>query len=170
MNTQDIIKVLAEKGFDISELEVQSKIDAFSRAFRLPAEEAARAALSHFMSINKLSPAPAKSNRSVPAQTGQNHTQAAVSAPAQVLDAPYDVYDKVFGLIIKLSSRAPYRLASCAEVVKEAASVGITPIEVEETIKALIEKGKCIEPLIGQLYPIEKQIKAPLGVLPTAPN
>jgi len=148
MNTQDIVKTLAEKGFSISEPEVQSKIDAFSKTFRIPAEEAGRAALNHFISANKLS-----------APTGQIQNPVAVLAPAlpagaQKLHNATGISDRVFELIIEMSLRVPYRLANIAEIVKEAATVGISQKQVEEAVIALYAEGKCIEPFFGKIYPI----------------
>ncbi len=153
MNIQDIIKVLAEKGFDISELEVQSKIDAFSRDFSLPAEEAARAALSHFMSVNQLSAASAKSKGPAPGPAAQVQTPVSTPTTAQAAVTTRDINEKVFALIVELSSRVPYHLANLAEVIREAASAGIAQSRVEEAVKTLIENQRCIEPLIGELYP-----------------
>lgn len=150
MNTQDIVKALAEKGFSISEQEVQSKIDTFSKTFRLPAEEAVRAALNHFISTNKLS-----------APAGQIQTPVAPLTPTQTAaanqlhDAP-GISDRVFKLIIEMSRSVPFRLASYAELIKETAPLGYSQKQVEETVNALIAEGKCIEPLIGKLYPVSQ--------------
>jgi hypothetical protein len=151
MNTHDIVKTLAEKGLCISDQEVQSKIDAFSKTFRLPAEEAGRAALNHFISANKLS-----------APTGQIQNPVAVPAPAhaaaaQRLHSAPGISDRVFELIIEMSQRVPYRLVSCAEIVKEAATVGISQKQVEEAVSALDAEGKCIEPFFGKIYPISQR-------------
>ena len=151
MNTHDIVKTLAEKGFSISESEVQSKIDAFSKTFRIPAEEAGRAALNHFISANKLS-----------ASTGQIQNPVVAPAPAQAVaahqlhNAP-GINDRVFELIIEMSLRVPYRLANIAEIVKEAATLGISQKQVEEAVSALDSEGKCIEPFFGKIYPLSQR-------------
>ena len=150
MNTHDIVKTLAEKGFSISEPEVQSKIDAFSKTFRIPAEEAGRAALNHFISANKLS-----------ASTGQIQKVVApapaLPADAQKLHNAPGISDRVFELIIEMSLRVPYRLANIAEIVKEAATLGISQKQVEEAVSALDSEGKCIEPFFGKIYPISQR-------------
>jgi biotin operon repressor len=151
MNIQDVVKALTEKGFNISEQEVRSKIDTFSKTFRLPAEEAGRAALNHFISTNKLS-----------APAGQNQTPVAALTPTltaaahQLHDAP-GISDRVFKLIVEMSRRVPYRLASCPEIVKEAATMGISQKQVEEAVNALITEGNCIEPFFGKIYPISQR-------------
>ncbi|WAM22648.1 MAG: hypothetical protein OI715_00715 (plasmid) [Candidatus Methanoperedens sp.] len=153
MNTQDIVKALAEKGFSISDQEVQSKIDAFSKIFRLPTEEAARAALNHFISTNKLS-APIKNKVTAPVPTGQIQTPVAAPAPTQTAAA---ISDRVFKLIVEISRRVPHRLASCAEIVKEAASACISQKQVEDAVNTLNTEGKCIEPFFGKIYPISQR-------------
>jgi hypothetical protein len=145
MNTHDIVKTLTEKGFSISEPEVQSKIDAFSKTFRIPAEEAGRAALNHFISANK-----------------QIQTPVAAPAPAQVAVAPQlynapGISDRVFELIIEMSMRAPSRLANIDEIVKEAATMGISQKQAEEAVSALDAEGKCIEPFFGKIYPLSQR-------------
>lgn len=122
MNTNDIVKALAEKGFSISEQEVQSKISA-----------------------NKLS-APTGQIQNpfvapVPAQTSAAH---------QLHNAPGISY-RVFDMIIEISLHVPYRLANIAEIVKEAATVGISQKQVEEAVNALDAEGKCIEPVDEEL-------------------
>ncbi len=164
MNIGDIIKALAEKGISITEQEVQSKIGSFSRDFRLSAEEATRAALNHFISISKSSVASAKLKAPVAEATEQVLTPS--PALAQVDIASRDTSDNIFALIVKLSNCVPCRLASQTDIIREAASTGITPNEVEYAIKALVEKGKCIEPFIGKLYPLyaaETKSKIPHG-------
>jgi hypothetical protein len=151
MNSRDIVKALTEKGFSISEQEVQSKIDAFSKTFRLFAEEAARVALNHFISTNKLS---------TPA--GQNQTPVAPLTPTQTAAAPQrhdapGISDRVFKLIVEMSQRVPYRLANCAEIAKEAATMGISQKQVEDAVNALITEGNCIEPFFGKIYPISQR-------------
>ncbi len=160
MRTQDVVKALAEKGFSISEQEVQSKIDAFSKDFRLPAEEAGRAALNHFLSVNGLF-APIKNKVPTPAPTGQIQTPVATPATTQTAAAPLlhdapGISDRVFELIVEMSRSVPYRLASYAELIKETAPLGYSQKEVEETVNALIAEGKCIEPLIGKIYPVSQ--------------
>jgi DNA replicative helicase MCM subunit Mcm2 (Cdc46/Mcm family) len=56
-----------------------------------------------------------------------------------------------------MSQRVPYRLVSCAEIVKEAATVGISQKEVEEAVSTLDGEGKCIEPFFGKIYPISQR-------------
>ncbi|MFZ2411028.1 MAG: hypothetical protein WAW23_05620 [Candidatus Methanoperedens sp.] len=162
MNTQDVVKALAEKGFDISEQEVQSKIDTFSKTFRLPAEEAARAALNHFISTNKLS-APVKNKAPAPVPAGQIQTPAAEPVLAQTAAAPTSapqlrvatgISDRVFKLIKEMSQRVPYRLANYTELIKESETIGLSQKQVEDDVKTLIAEGKCIEPFIGKLYPV----------------
>jgi transcriptional regulator len=153
MNTQNIVKTLAEKGFSVSEQEVQSKIDAFSKKFCLPVEEAARAALNHLIETNKLS-APVKNKVPALDPTGQIQTPVAAPAPAQTAAA---ISDRVFKLIVEISLRVPHRLASCAEIVKEAASAGISQKQVEEAVNTLNTEGKCIEPFSGKIYPISQR-------------
>lgn len=162
MNTQDVVKTLAEKGFDISEQEVQSKIDTFSKTFRLPEEEATRAALNHFISTNKLS-APIKSKAPAPVTTGQIQTLAAEPVLAQSTAAPTsatqlhvapDISDRVFKLIKEMSQRVPYRLANYTELIKESGTLGLSQKQVEDEVNTLIAEGKCIEPFFGKLYPI----------------
>ncbi|MGB8218684.1 MAG: hypothetical protein WCE94_15405 [Candidatus Methanoperedens sp.] len=148
MITQDIVKALAEKGFSIGEQEVQSKIDAFSKTFRLPAEEAARAALNHFIETNKLYAA-VKSKVPAPVPTGQIQTPVTAPAPA--------ISSIVFKLILEMSQCAPHRLASCAEIVKEAAAAGISQKQVEEAVNTLNAEGKCIEPFFGKIYPVSQR-------------
>jgi hypothetical protein len=148
MITQDIVKALAEKGFSIGEQEVQSKIDAFSKTFRLSAEEAARAVLNHFIATNKLSAA-VKSKVPAPVPTGQIQTP--VTAPAPPIS------DIVFKLIIEMSQRVPHRLANVAEIINEAATVGISQKQVEEAVNTLDAEGKCIEPFFGKIYPISQR-------------
>jgi hypothetical protein len=161
MSSSEIVKALAEKGFTISEQEVQSKIDAFSKTFRLPAEEAARAALNHFIEANKLS-APTKNKVPAPVTTGQIQTPVApltpmqTAAATQLHDAP-GISDRVFKLIVEMSLRVPYRLANCAEIVKEAATAGISQKQVEEAVNTLYAEGKCIEPFLGKIYPISQR-------------
>jgi hypothetical protein len=161
MNSRDIVKALTEKGFSISEQEVQSKIDAFSKDFRLPAEEAGRAALNHFISVNGLF-APIKNKVPTPAPTGQIQTPVAAPATTQTAAAPQrhdapGISDRVFKLIVEMSQRVPYRLANCAEIVKEAATMGISQKQVEEAVNALISEGNCIEPFFGKIYPISQR-------------
>ena len=162
MSSRDIVKALAEKGVTISEQEVQSKIDAFSKTFRLPAEEAARAALNHFISTNKLS-APIKNKAPVPVPTGQIQTPAAEPVLAQTAAAPTSapqlhaapgISDRVFKLIKEMSLRVPYRLANYTELIKESGTLGLSQKQVEDDVKNLIAEGKCIIPFIGKIYPI----------------
>ena len=162
MNTQDVVKTLAEKGFSISEQEVQSKIDAFSKTFRLPIEEAARAALNHFISTNKLS-APIKNKAPAPVPTGQIQTPAAGTTLTQTAAAPVSasqlhaapgIGDRVFKLIKEMSQRVPYRLANYTELIKESKTMGLSRKQVEDDVNTLIAEGKCIEPFIGKIYPM----------------
>jgi DNA replicative helicase MCM subunit Mcm2 (Cdc46/Mcm family) len=53
-----------------------------------------------------------------------------------------------------MSLHVPYRLANIAELVKEAATVGISQKQVEEAVNTLNVEGKCIEPFFGKIYPI----------------
>jgi hypothetical protein len=161
MNTHDVVKTLAEKGFSVSEQEVQSKIDAFSKTFRLPAEEAARAALNHFIETNKPS-APEKNKVPAPVPTGQIQTPVAPLTPTHTVAAPqlHDapvISDRVFKLIIEISQRVSYHLANYPDIIKEAATVGIAQKQVEDAINALIAEGKCIEPFLGKIYPISQR-------------
>ncbi len=161
MSSREIVKALAEKGISISEQEVQSKIDAFSKDFRLPVEEASRAALNHFISANKLS-VPTKNKAPTPAPAGQIQTPVAPLTPTQTAAATQlhdalGISDKVFKLIIEMSLHVPYRLATCAEIVKEASTVGISQKQVEDAIIAFIAEGECIEPFFGKIYPISQR-------------
>lgn len=162
MNTQDVVKTLAEKGFSISEQEVQSKIDTFSKTFRLPVEEASRAALNHFISTNKLS-APIKNKAPAPVPTGQNQTPAAGPVPAQTaaalasapqLRAAPDMNDIILKLIKEMSRRVPHRLTNYSELIKES---GLSQKKIEDYVKNLIAEGKCIEPFVGKIYPLSQE-------------
>ncbi len=143
MDTQDVIKSLAEKGLAITDEDVRTKIDTFSKTFHLPFDEACRAAISHFVSANKTLTAPAAQPTPAPSSTS-----------AQAVASPPDIIEKVFALIVNLSNRVPYRLAHFSDVLEEAALVGIAENKVSEAVKNLIETERCTEPLLGQLYPI----------------
>ncbi len=161
MSSREIVKTLAEKGFSISEQEVQSKIDTFSKTFRLPAEEANRAALNHFISINKLS-APIKNKVPSPVPAGQNQTPAAKPVSTQTADAPaslpqlrvaLDMNDVILKLIKEMSNRVPHRLTSFSELIMES---GLSQKQIEDYVNTLIAEGKCIEPFVGKIYPLSQ--------------
>ena len=56
-----------------------------------------------------------------------------------------------------MSLRLPYRLANIAEIVKEAATLGISQKQIEEAVSALDAEGKCIEPFFGKIYPLSQR-------------
>jgi hypothetical protein len=156
MNTQDVVKTLTEKGISISEQEVQSKIDTFSKTFRLPAEEAARAALNHFISIKKApEPIPTVQAQAQTPATAPVLTKAAAvptSAPQPPVAPGMSVL--VFKLIKEMSARVPYRLANYSELIKESENMGLSQKRVENDVNTLIAEGKCIEPFFGKIYPL----------------
>ncbi len=165
MNVQDVVKSLADKGININETEIQAKIETFSKTFHLPADEACRAALSHFASANKQSSPIKEPGKPAVVHDAKIQDTTPASPQIQPVSVQSDTTEKVFSLIVNISKRVPHHLADFSDVVKEAGTAGIAPEKVLEAVGTLMQDQRCIEPLLGQLYPLKTKQITPQEVL-----
>ncbi len=155
MDVQDVIKSLTDKGINISETEIRAKIEIFSKTFHLPADEACRATLSHFVSANKQSSPIKVPEKPAAVHDAKIQDTAPASPQVQPVSVQSDTIEKVFTLIVNISKRVPHHLADFSDVVKEAGTAGIASEKVLEAVGTLMQDQRCIEPLLGQLYPLK---------------